>query len=464
MLLAAVAGMGTTGCKKGYFDLNANPNNVVTPTMPTLLSTVTHKTGINSYSVGTITSVHVQYLANPSAAASTDIYQIVDYSGTFDAIYYTLADANELKKLATEKQNNEYLGVADVILSYNLTLAADLWGAIPYSKAFDPKILTPAYDSQEEIYNTGLALLNEAITELSKGDATLRLSTTNDLIHGGDRNKWIRTAYALKARMLNKVSKTANYKPADVLEALSKSYTANADDAGMAAFQLRNNWAQLAVNNAAATLGGWLSEQLIDHLNGTTYGLFDPRIAKITDKTVNGTYIGTVNGAGNRPPGGNTTKDENYVSVSSPWTSNSAPILLVTFAELKFIEAEAALATDPARAYAAYLAGIRANMDKLQVAAADRDAYINDTRVSVGAANLTKALIFKEKYVATYLNPEAWNDARRFDYQYKDFALPVGAVLPTFIRRLEYPVLERSENGANVPAVNSLADRLWWDK
>jgi hypothetical protein len=232
----------------------------------------------------------------------------------------------------------------------------------------------------------------------------------------------------------------------------------------MAAFQLRNNWASVARNNASLTLGGWLSEQLIDHLNGVTYGIVDPRIAKITDKTVGGTYIGTVNGAGNRPPGNNTVKDECYIAISSPWTSDVAPLLIVTYAELKFIEAEAALPTDPARAYNAYLAGIRANMDKLQVAATDREAYVTSPTVSVGAANLTKALIFKEKYVATYLNAEAWNDARRNDYQYKDFTLPQNAVLTSFIRRVEYPVGERSKNGTNVPPVGSLTDRLWWDK
>jgi hypothetical protein len=263
--------------------------------------------------------------------------------------------------------------------------------------------------------------------------------------------------------MLIKVSKTSAYNPASVLTAVDNAYTSNADDAGMASFALRNPWAQVARNNASLTLGGWLSEQFVDHLNGTTYGVFDPRIRKLTDPTVAGTFIGTVNGAGNRPPGNNTVKDENYIAISSPWTSDVAAILIVTYAETKFIEAEAALTVNPARAYTAYLAGINANMDKLQVpAGAERTAYI--TAASVGAAGLTKALIFKEKYVATYLNPEAWNDARRFDYGYKDFTLPQNAALPTFIRRLNYPTGERSENGSNVPNVGSLSERLWWDK
>jgi hypothetical protein len=257
-----------------------------------------------------------------------------------------------------------------------------------------------------------------------------------------------------------------------VLTAVGNSYTSNTDDAGMATFALRNNWATVSRNNAALSLGGWLSEQLIDHMNGTSYGIFDPRLKKLTDVTVvpgNPTYpayIGTVNGAGNRinPPHNNTVKDENYVSFNSPWTSDTAPILLVTFAELKFIEAEASLAaSDRTRAYTAYLAGIRANMDKFQVPATERDAYLADPRIAVGSAALTKDLILKEKYVATYLNPEAWNDARRYDYKYKNFTMPVNAVLTDFIRRLDYPLGERSKNGVNVPAGVARTTKLWWD-
>jgi hypothetical protein len=317
-----------------------------------------------------------------------------------------------------------------------------------------------------------LGLLDEAITELSKTTATTKLAAASDLIHAGDRTKWLKTAQGLKARLLIKTSKTTTFSASAVLTAVGSSYTSNADDAGMATFVLRNNWATVSRNNASLTLGGWLSEQFVDHLNGTSYGLFDPRIKKITDVTVvpgnpsYPAYIGTVNGAGNRVNGAfnNTTKDENYISFNSPWTSDTAPLLLMTFAELKFIEAEAALSTDQPRAYTAYLAGIRANMDKLLVPASERDAYLADVRVAVGAANLTRDLIFKEKYVATYLNPEAFNDARRYDFKYKDFTLAQNAVLTSFLRRLDYPLGERSKNGANVPAGVARTTKLWWDQ
>lgn len=458
--------LAAQSCKKGYFDLNENPNQVTVPSLTSLLSTATHKTGINNYNVASITNNYVQYTANPAASASTDIYQEIDLSGTWDALYYAMADISDMKKLAREQGSSEYLGVANVLLAYHLNLVSDLWGSAPYMDAFMGSSLRPKYNSGEELYNTSNALLDSAIMQLAISTSTIKLNTTNDLIHKGVRTAWLKTAYALKARNLMKVSKTSAYNPAAVLTAVDNAYSSNADDAGMASFALRNPWAQVARNNASLTLGGWLSEQLIDHLNGTTYGIFDPRIRKITDPTaVTATpWIGTVNGAGNRPPGNNTVKDENYISISSPWTADAAPILLVTYAELKFIEAEAALAANnPTRAYTAYLAGINANMDKLQVpAGAERTAYL--AAVSVGAVNLTRAMIMREKYIATYLNPEAWNDARRFDYAYKDFGLPVNAVLPTFIRRVNYPSNERSENGENVPSVSSLTERLWWDR
>jgi hypothetical protein len=102
-------------------------------------------------------------------------------------------------------------------------------------------------------------------------------------------------------------------------------------------------------------------------------------------------------------------------------------------------------------------------MDKLGVPTAERDAYLNNPAVAVGANALTKNLIFKEKYVAMFLHPETWTDARRFEYGYKDFTLPVNTLLPSFIRRANYPTSELSRNTANVPNV-ALTDKLWWDK
>ena len=133
---------------------------------------------------------------------------------------------------------------------------------------------------------------------------------------------------------------------------------------------------------------------------------------------------------------------------------------------MKFIEAETAFrANDKPRAYNAYLEGIKANMNKMGVSTANRDAYVNHATVSVGSANITLDLIFREKYKALFLNPETWNDARRYNYQYKDFTLPQNSVETNFIRRMVYPNVEISRNGPNVPpGVTGVTQKLWWDQ
>ncbi len=464
-LLALLALLLATasGCQD-YFDLNTNPNLIGNPPLNSLLSTTTQKTAFSAQRVANITSYFVQHLANPGAAGSTDTYQITDYTGTWDYIYFALADLYDMKIKAQEQGASEYVGVANVMIAYHLSLISDTFGAAPFSKAFDGSSLTPSYDTEEALYQTILTLLNEAIVELPKPDSKLKLLASNDLIHRGSTAAWGRTAQALRARALNKISKKSSYAPAAVLDAVSKSYTSNAEDAQMSSFLLRNPWAQVSRNNAALLLDGWLSSQLVDQLNGTTHGVTDPRLTRITNPTVTGTFVGTRNGQGN-VGAANTVKDEVYISLTSPLTGDASPLLIATFSEMKFIEAEAALrSNDRTRAYAAYLAGIRANMDKYSVVTTVRDAYLANPVVAVGAPALTLDLIFKEKYVATYLNPECWNDARRFDYKYKGFTLPVSAALPTFIRRVAYPNGETSKNGANVPDDVELSAPLWWDK
>ncbi|MFD2513583.1 SusD/RagB family nutrient-binding outer membrane lipoprotein [Pontibacter locisalis] len=446
-----------------YFDLEENPNLVTNPPLEKLLSTTTQKTGLNSQRVGNITSYFVQYLASPVAGSSTDTYEVTDYTSTWDALYLAMADIYDMKQKAQEQEASDYVGVANILMAYHLMLVTDLWGDAPFSNAFDNSTLTPEFDSAEDLYNTTLTLLDEAIAELSKTDSRVILSPVNDLIYGGDKSKWIKTAYALKARQLNKLTGSSAYNAQAVLTAVENSYTSNADNADMAVFFERNPWAAIADANRRLILGGWLSEQLIEQLKGTTTGVEDPRLEMITDTTINGTYVGTPNGAGNAGTASTTIKDEVYISLNSPITAEDAPIIIVSYPEVKMIEAEAALRAGQAqRAYAAYLEGIRASMELYEVDPAEANAYINDPAIAVGASNLTLDMIFREKFVITYLNPEAWNDARRFDYMYEDFTLPENAALNTFIRRVAYPQGEASKN-PNTPETPPLSDPLWWD-
>jgi hypothetical protein len=449
-------------CKK-YLDVNQNPNAATKPPINGLLIRTTQNTAFNVFRVADITSYYVQYLANTSLAGATDTYEPIDASGTWTALYDNMTNIYDLQKLGEEQGAAKYQGVAKIMMAMNLQLVHNLWGAAPYSNAFTGEVLTPEYDDAETIFQICLTLLDEGITLVNNTSPTVDLPADADLIHHGNAAAWALTAHAIKARLLNQLSKTSQYNTGTIFTELAAAYTSAANDAFITTFNIRNPWNQEAVDNAALLLDGWLSKNYIDAMTGTTYGIFDPRLPLTASLTKFGDYRGTRNG-GDRV-GTGTDMEESYISLNGYYSSESSPLYIIAYEEMKFIEAEAAFrSSDLPRAYAAYIEGIKANMNKMGVDATDRDAYINDPSVSVGAANITLGLIFKEKYKAMFLMPVTWDDARRFDYGYQGFQLPLNVVTSTFIRRLVYPTVETTRNSANTPDVSDVTQKLWWDQ
>lgn len=241
-------------------------------------------------------------------------------------------------------------------------------------------------------------------------------------------------------------------------------FDSNADDAQLTYFEEEfNPWADVAIDNANLFLGGWISEQFIEATDGTTFGVVDPRLPSMVSTTDLGTYLGTENGAGR----GNAA-EQGERSVLEPgdyYTTAQGPVLMATYFEQKFIEAEAAFGIDRDRSYQAYLDGIRAHMNKIGVPSGEIEAYISNPVVSMGVDNFSIDDIFKEKWVAMFLHPEAWVEARHYDYNYENFTLPANInpdLNGMFIKRLAYPDTEISRNGSNVPDV-TLLDPVFWD-
>lgn len=458
LLLAAIG----SSCKK-YLDVNQNPNAATRPPINGLLVSTTQNTANNVYLVADITSYYVQYLANTSLAGATDTYQSIDASDTWTNLYGNMTDLYDLQKLGQERGALKYQGVAKIMMAMNLQLVHNVWGDAPYSNAFTGETLTPVYDDATAVFDSCLSLLDAGISLLSSSQPTIDLDATADLIHHGDAGAWIKTSHALKARLLNQLSKTSRYSPAAINAELAAAYTSTTDDAFITTFDVRNPWNQEAVDNAALNLDGWLSSNYVNAMNGTTYGIFDPRLPYTASLTKYGDYRGTRNG-GDRV-GNGTSMEESYISLTGYYSNTASPLYILGYEEMKFIEAEVAFRTgDLPKAYDAYLEGINANMNKLGVATAERDAYVNHPSVSVGSTNITLGLIFKEKYKALFLSPVTWDDARRYDYQYQDFQMPLNAVTDTFIRRLVYPTVETGRNAENTPDVTSVTQHLWWDQ
>ncbi len=460
-ILGAVLVFLASSCES-YLDVNENPNNPQDAPISGLMTNVTYQSALNVFAVGDITSNYVQYLASPNPASASDTMEPVSYSGTWFDLYNVMTDLYVMIGKAEESNARHYLGASQILMALNLGMAVDIFGDIPFSESFNFETVTPVYDNDEMLYGQVLGYLDQGIQNL-QGETTISIGA-DDFIYNGDIDKWMAFAYMLKARYMIHMKGGAGYNASEVLSAVDNAFQSNDDNAQVFFFeQSFNPWADVAIDNANLFLGGWISEQFIQALDGTSYPTVDPRLKLMVGTTKDGEFIGTVNGAGrgNAPEQGarSTLVEDQY------YTMITSPLLIGTFAEQKFIEAEAAFDTDKGRSYQAYLDGITAHMTMLSVPQAEMDAYMADPSVSMGVGAFTLADIFKEKYVALFLHPETWNDARRFDYAYQDMTVPENLntdLSGQFIRRLAYPDSEKSRNGNNVPDV-SLLDRIFWD-
>ena len=463
--LAALAGLAllvAPGCD-GYLDINDDPNNPTQVPVSALLASTSFATGNNVFAAGDIASNYVQHLASPNQASATDIYERVSFDGTWGNVYDTMNDLQLLEAQAEAGGASDYVGIARVLQALHLSLLVDFWGDVPYSQAFNPgETLNPGYDDASALYDEIFRLLDGGIAALGAGTST-SVPRGDDFIYGGDTDLWTRAAYALRARTLNHLTGTGRYDPSAVLAAVDQAFSSEAENMTLVyPDDQQNPWANVAIANANLFLGGWISEQFVQALDGTTYGVFDPRIEAYTDALEDGSYVGTENGAGRGDA--SEAGDRSVLTTNTYYAATDAPLEIITYGEVKMIEAEAALRDGQSeRAYAAYLEAIRAHMAKLGVDGDEAEAYIDTDLVSPGADDLGLDDIFREKYKILFLNPEAWTDARRYDYAYEDFTLPANSELSTFILRLDYPDTEYSRNASNVPQT-SLTTPIFWDQ
>lgn len=408
----------------------------------------------------------------------TDSQQESSMNSAWVNIYLNaLNNLEQMEKRAEEDGYSHYLGITKVLQAINLQLVTSTWEAGPFEAAYEEGDYSPSYDTQEQLYNTIDQLLTDAITELEKNDDSMLLPGQDDLIYGGDISKWLKTAYTLKARIALHHSNKSSFSPQDVLDALNNAYTENDDDL-LLTYNSKNlnPWhTSVALANQTGNNSVLFSEQLVNAMNGERYGVMDPRLPLIADNGDTTVYFGGLNGTPGlssiSPDGGNAD-----FGVDSWYSSASSPIMMLTYAEAKFIEAEAAFLRDnggdelatggSADAYTAYMEGIEAHMDRIGVSTTEKEAYLTDPAVAVGQANLTMELIMNEKNKALLLNPEAWNDLRRYDYSdqiFRDLTLPENHLLNgEWIQRAVYPSSEFSRNENEVRKVEKGPTEKMW--
>jgi hypothetical protein len=237
-----------TSCDEQLTDLNVNPNGVdpstVNPNLmlPTVITSKWIGYTDGAYQGG-VAGV-MQYVQKSGWGNELNKYAWnadADWSGNYDL----LRNAKHLYDRSVKEGMEFHQGVALVIRAQTFGMIADLWGDAPYTKALnapngEQEDLFPPFDTQETIYKGIIEELKKANTLLSKSAGDYKeISTSADVLYGGNPVKWRKLANSLMLRYYMRLSvKLPDYAKAGIAEIASKPndypvFTSIDDDAAM---------------------------------------------------------------------------------------------------------------------------------------------------------------------------------------------------------------------------------------
>jgi uncharacterized protein YcfL len=451
-----------SSCDKFDEDINVNPNQPITASGTQLIANAA--LSLPSLSSSPQGEFHAQYLAEtqyPGASlypdGGTSFYWI--YQGPLMNLETVLRSENLLLR---EGPVNNQLAVAKILKSYFFWHVTDRWGDVPYSEALQgDDNFTPKYDTQESIYNDLFKQLEEANASITAGNIS------NDIIYGGDMNRWKRLGNTIRLLMALRLSEVNPTKGAEEFKKALEAgvMTSNSDNLVFKHLRDANNqnywYGQISNQNRE----WWaLTKTLVDYMKPVN----DPRLPVYGAPTKNGQgLVGLPYGTTQGLP--NVT---NYSLLGNAIWAQNAPVYLVTHAQVLFAKAEAAkrgwIAGGDAEAEANYNKAIEQSLLQWTGSAAGATALLSQPGMAYDPARAIEQ-ISTQRWIHLFMHGfEGWAEWRRTGYP-NNLVEPDGKAVP---RRHSYPANEQFNNTASIQEAlqrqfggqDNLYGRVWWDK
>ena len=445
--------VGVAGCQN-FLDVNVNPNapQEVEPNLylPPILSSMATSEQLDGRFVGRYT----QNWTLPSGAALPSVWDRMGYDippsdnggQLWRDVYFVLGqNLVDLMRKSREAQRWDMLGIGFTIKAWGWLKLTNMHGESIIQQSFDATRFAFDYDSEEFAYQEIFRNLDSAAVYLVRTDGGVSSAYISrfDRVYSGDRVRWLRFASGLRAMALNHFSNKATYRPQAVIDAVDNAFTGNADDAllpysGTSADNLDANfWGPRRGN-----LNSYRQTQFIlNLLNGTSLGGgVDPRLSRMLSPSPDGQFRAWDPNSGTLALTAAQLPNNFFGYVGTAGAGQPSRYLfadrsrfpIMTYAQLQFIKAEAALRSgNRAVALDAYSRGVAAHIDFVNarnsddaqavtpITPAERSAYLaNTAAVPTDPTQLTLSMVMSQKYIAqwAWAHVETWTDLRRYSY------------------------------------------------
>jgi hypothetical protein len=466
-------------CKK-TLDINEDPNNSTRASVDLVLPTAQVYTAYNMGSPYQILGgIWGQFWTQgPTANQYNNYEQYVLTSSTFNRQWESmysgpLADFKYIHDEGLRQGQENYAAIGKLMQAYIFQYMTDLHGDIPFSEALDPANATPKFDSQEDIYNGLITMVDEGLALIE--ESSLDHPEEDDLVYGGNMDQWRRFGNTLKLRIY---LRQAYVRPAVAEAGIKAMYAAgaeflqNGDDADIQFSTETFNQHPLYRTNEALTSDNILaSNTALGYMESTN----DPRMEVFyqpATKAPNaGNFAGIDQGDGKNLTG---TLDAGMWSKPGPAVGGpeagggDAPVVLMSAAESYFLQAEAvARGWGSGDAKALYEEGITASFLYWGLSPTEAASYYSQSTVAFPAGGSPEQkidAIITQKWISMNgtQNLEAWTEWRRTGYPdilQVSKTSNIGNVFPV---RILYPDSEISRN-PNTPPQKAVTDKVWWD-
>lgn len=475
-LITGLLLFSATSCDERLANLNVDPDNSPTASdAQVLTSALGYMSYVQDVELNMNSFLWAQYYTWGIGVSIGDQERFVANPDDFDnywnrSYYQVLTDL----KFLTKSDSKAYSGVGKLLMAYMYQGLVDHFGSIPYSQALngeieDGSILTPSFDSPDAVYTSLLTSVDAALADLDVATADIG---SDDLVYGGDLEKWVKFGNSLKLRMLLRTSETAP-NAAAVQELISSgSFIESMADIAKVDFSGATGNQNPMFARMTWGVGDFYfaSNATVNKLNE----LEDPRLEAFYTPASSGTFSGQIRGIDqgsidNEPF---TAPATDYSGSTPMAVAADNPVFFMSPWEVWFLRAEAAARYGTADdASAAFATAISQNFSFLGVDGAD--AYIASLGFD-GLSSLDDQIdaIAVQKWIS--LNgtqeDEGWIETRRFDrpasrvFTEGIFQTPTLTVLPqgVFPSTWLYPQDEVSLN-ANAPAQRKITDKIFWD-
>lgn len=469
-----------TGCKD-LTELNDDPNRPSEVSNDFLLTSAQRLLGLRYY--GNFDNISfgmtiAQYWAQNEYSDEVRYQYRPQTNNTFWLEFYTgINDLQEIIRINGEvdledpnvnvAQINNQNAIAIIMRAWAYHNMVDIYGNVPFSNALQgSENPSPAYDSQEDIYETLITDVQSAVASIDEDEPSF---AGGDVVFSGDLEQWVQFGNSLLLRMGIRLSDVNPALAEDVISgAAVNAISSNADNAAIQFITEQPSVNPLYVSYVVNGRQDYAAtENFVELLNG----LGDPRVAEYFSPAAStGTFVGLTYGL----------ESAQAAAIPRSAVSQLNPKLLeadfegmlMDYAETSFILAEAAQNTwiggSPAQYYEQ---GIRASMEYWGVTnAAAITNYL--------AANpYTEDNLAIQKYIALYIQGwQSWAEIRRLDLEnIPEANLVIYEPDENFIdingipKRRIYPLDEQSLNSSNYSdaASNIGGDEydtnLFWD-